>query len=165
MMEEQSIEETLTTASPRLVNRVERVRRVADLSVSQLSLRELHAELQRRITQLQEQKRELLEKIDEIEHELTEIGGMTGAAADDGPEGANGRSGRRARNDVPLADMLADMLRDKPMTTREAADAALEAGYRTTSKNFVNSVGVALHRDERFTKEDGRWCTAGEISS
>ena len=60
-----------------------------------------------------------------------------------------------------MADMLADILREKRLSTREAADAAARAGYNTTSKNFVNSVGVALYRNERFVKEDGKWGVAG----
>lgn len=158
-MEEQNTNEETNATSPRRVSRVERLRRVSDLSVGQLSLRELHQELQRRIRGLQEQKKELLDKLEEIDRELEEMIHMAPGVVVDVPGKApNGLRGRkRHRNEKPLADMLIEVLEDRSLTTREASEAAIAAGYRTTSKNFVNSVGVALHRDERFVKDGGRW--------
>ena len=159
------MEDTTSPTVPvsRRPTRVERVRRIGDLSVNQLSLQELQQELQRRVKNLQEQKQELLDKIDEINRELDAIGTMGGVES---PGETNGREpGRRPRNAVPLADLLASVLMEKPLSTREASEAALEAGYRTTSRNFVNSVGVALHRDERFVKQDGKWTVAERSES
>lgn len=125
--------------------------------VSQLTLTELHRELQRRVDKLKQQKHELLEKIESIDSELAAIDrhGLAGASDAAGP--SRGSGGRR-KNRVPLTTVLAGILyRVGPLTAREASEAALANGYETTSKNFKNTVGVALHRDDRFEKTDGKW--------
>lgn len=138
---------TMTTTTRRL----RKARPVADLSVAQLTLTELHQELQRRVTDLMEQKEELQQKIEAINRELTALGSLGGGGNE------NGRSGNGRRNPVPLATMLVEILSETPMTTRDASEAALAQGYLTNSRNFQNNVSVALHKDPRFEKTDGQW--------
>lgn len=145
--------------------RLRRARPVSDLSVNQLSLAELHAEFQRRVQNLIEQREELRHKIEIIERELVALGSIGESAIQDNGEAAPRRRRRRV-NAVSLTALLADVLEQKPLTTREAAEAALERGYVTTSRNFRNNVSVALNRDRRFTKEeDGRWAVVHATES
>jgi hypothetical protein len=60
--------------------------------------------------------------------------------------GTKAAPGSRAGSDLPLKPLLEQILQKstKPMTGNELAQAALQAGYRTTSKRFVNSVWTAL---------------------
>ena len=148
------------SAEPRL----RRARAASDLSVGQLTLVELHEEFDRRIRGLKSKRAELVEQIEEIDRQLTGIGlPMSGATVPPEPNGHGAPNGqtsdrpRRPRNKTPLRVLLAEFLRENAMTTRELADAALDNGYETTSKNFVNNVGVALHTDKQFVKEDGHW--------
>ena len=143
--------------------RLRRPRAASDLSVGQLTLVELQEELERRVRNLKCKRLELVEQIEEIDRQLTTVGLEEGESIP-APPPVNGESSsetrRRPRNKMPLRVLLAELLDSGPMTTRELADAALASGYLTTSKNFVNNVGVALHADERFVREDGQWVLA-----
>jgi hypothetical protein len=143
------------------------------LSVSQLSALELRQELDRRIRQLQAQRDEHIEKVAQIDAELKALGVRRGPKAagerSDASPPVPGRSGRRGRsravNQQPLVEILAAILDGGSMTARELADAALDRGYVTTSRNFTNSVSVALYRDPRFEKREGKWALAGATTT
>jgi chromosome segregation ATPase len=63
------------------------------------------------------------------------------------------RAGRRARSGGSLGDVLAQVLKGKgSVRVGDAAKMALEAGYKTTSKQFGNIVSQALATDERFKR-------------
>ncbi|MHC4946953.1 MAG: hypothetical protein ACYTG1_01635 [Planctomycetota bacterium] len=129
--------------------------------MGQLTLTELQAELSRRVENLHRQRDELLKKLEEIDNELETVGGIDAAQLIQGASSVNGGGvRRRGRNARPLREYLVEVLADSPRTTREAADAVLEMGYATSSKNFVNNVGVVLHKDEQFSKHEGRWRVA-----
>lgn len=140
--------------------RLRRARAASDLSVGQLTLNELREELERRVRNLKAKREEFIAQIEEIDRQLLAVGLEEGGSIPPPPP-INGDSGsetrRRPRNKTPLRVLLAELLDSGPMTTRELADAALASGYLTTSKNFVNNVGVALHADERFMRKDGQW--------
>ncbi|NNE43380.1 MAG: hypothetical protein HKN12_04160 [Gemmatimonadetes bacterium] len=140
------------------VRRLQRVRPSSDLSVSQLTLNELQAELGRRVQNLQKQREELLAKLDEVDRELENVGLVVAAPGTDRSNG-NGRAPRRRKpqNDRPLREYLIEILGDGPRTLKDVSEAVLEAGYQTTSQKFSNNVNVVLHKDEMFTKEDGMW--------
>ena len=147
-----------------VTRRLERSRPTSDLSVSQLSLQELHQELRRRVTNLQKQREELVEKIESIDRELEAIGAIKGSAIRGGA--ADGRIDgrqRRAKNKAPLAQVLVEVLKQGPPTRKEAAEAAIAAGYLSESKNFSNSVGVVLHRGKQFVKKGGKWRLADDL--
>jgi len=133
------------------------------LSVGQLSLAELHQEVLRRVRVLQERKTDLLKELERVEAELGAIGDLSSSAAGSaGPAPTSrGAAGARSRrlNKMSLRDLLVRLLDGKAMSTRESAEAALAAGYVTSSRNFVNSVGVAMNGDARFKRDaDGKWC-------
>ncbi len=141
------------------LRQLRRARAANDLSVGQLSLTELHHELKRRVNDLQQQKQDLQERIAKIDAELAALGPI-GAAENAGARGAmrpRRSSGVRGINEAPLKVVLTRVLEDKALTTRECADAVLEAGYVSNSRNFANTVGVSLHREPRFQKVDGKW--------
>ena len=138
------------------VRQLRRARAANDLSVGQLSLSELHHELQRRVNDLQQQKTELQERIEKIDSELAALGPI-GAIEGDPAAGAKRGAGVRGINEAPLKVVLTRVLEGRALTTRECADAVLETGYVSNSQNFANTVGVSLHREPRFVKTDGKW--------
>jgi hypothetical protein len=125
-----------------------------DLSVNQLTLTELHQEIQRRVNRLLAERTELRARLVEIDRDLAAIGGERTAGA--GTPGPARRGGRRG-GQPSLREVLARILHEQPRTTAEAADAAVAAGYKTESKNFRNSVSVVLNREDCFFKKDNRW--------
>jgi hypothetical protein len=144
------------------VRRLQRVRPSSDLSVSQLTLNELRAELDRRVQNLQRQREELLSKLEDVDRELEAVGSVgTDVLGHDRPNGSAPRR-RKPKNDRPLREYLAEVLGEAPRTLKDAADAVLDAGYQTSSKKFSNNVNVVLHKDELFVKEDGMWRVNGE---
>ena len=56
------------------------------------------------------------------------------------------------RNDVNLVQALKRAMGDKPMRVSEAADAVLNAGYRTTSPSFRQIVNITLIRSGEFER-------------
>jgi len=144
--------------------------------ISQLSIHELQHELQRRIKKLEEKREEHLQRAAEIEDELRSLGVIIDVDGR-GKKKVTRKTGRglakasrpgssvktlawetRRANRQPLVEVLTQVLNGYALTTREAADAVLGAGYVTQSKNFANSVGVALYKDERFVKKGKQWC-------
>ncbi|MEM7227182.1 MAG: hypothetical protein AAF432_00060 [Planctomycetota bacterium] len=131
--------------------------------MSQLSVRELYQELQRRVDNLQEQRTRLLEQLDEIDRELDVVQQLKSGTSEGPSRPSNGstRTGRkRPTNERPLKDILEELLREQSMSKKDLADAALDAGYQTTSKKFENNVGVVLYGDDRFVITDGLWSLA-----
>lgn len=139
------------------------------MSVNQLSTVELKQELNRRITNLRKERETLEVRLRQIEHELRQLGFEESEAEDEAPAvGDDGSRTRRKRvkNERPLIDVLHEVIVAKPgLTTRDAAEGALAAGYRTNSKTFNNIVGTALTKDDRFRKDDGKWYPVAEGTS
>ena len=134
-------------------------------------------ELQRRIRKLEDKRDEHLQRAGEIEDELRSLHvivdvGRTAKKktrrsspkAERQATSADKRSAWETRkaNKQPLVEILDSVINGTTMTTRELADAALQAGYVTQSKNFANSVGVTLYKDDRFSKKDGKWWLAAD---
>jgi len=140
-------------------------------STRSLSTEELYLELARRQDALLDREAQLLAELDEVQHELQFAGhAITAPAKSGGKRGttkatrkkttATGSTRRtRPRNERPLKDVLYDLIVKQPMPTREAAEKALNTGYKTKSKNFSNNVAVVLHNDKRFKLRDGVWST------
>ena len=70
---------------------------------------------------------------------------------------------RRARNKLPLAQLLADLLEAKPgQSVKELTKGALSAGYKSKSKDFKALVTQALYHDKRFRRVGrGRFALKG----
>ncbi len=64
--------------------------------------------------------------------------------------------GRRARNDQSLVEVIHSVLQKaaRPLRVSAIADAANEAGYRSSSQNFRGIVNQMLIKDPRFTSQN-----------
>jgi PAS domain-containing protein len=118
--------------------------------LSNISAYELQAELQRRqqrTRQLMRRHQALIERAKIIGAEIERQGG---------PRGANElalallRSGER--NKISLAEVLRRVLADKTLSAREATEAVIKTGYRTSSPNFRAIVHRALLTDPKFRR-------------
>jgi hypothetical protein len=67
-------------------------------------------------------------------------------------------------SDLPISEAVAKVLsvKGKPMTVPEIADELIARGFKSTSSNFKNLVGVTVRRlqGKRFLRDDGRWFLA-----
>ena len=123
--------------------------------VEQLSTLELQQELARRIERLESERAKLLERVDEIDMQLASVGAGRRRRRED----ADAPPRRTLpRNERPLIDVLYDIVEEHTdLTTREIAQAARDAGYKSTSPKFQNIVGTALKKDDRFERVDNTW--------
>ena len=136
------------------------------MSISQLSTLELKAELARRIAKLHKLRQEYAEGLDQVDHELHALGVEADPkssrtrrkpASRKKPAGRKTGARRRRRTDqVPLVEVLAKCLNGIPMRTADLANAARDAGYKTTAENFAATVNTALYRDDRFERRTER---------
>jgi hypothetical protein len=97
------------------------------------------------IDKLNKKKQKLLKDLAEVETQIGRFGGS-------GSKSRVGRPrGTRARNDKPLADVLADVLgkNGKAMKVSEIAEAVLATGYNTNSPNFRSIVNQTLIKDRK----------------
>ena len=64
--------------------------------------------------------------------------------------------GRRARNDHSLVEVIHSVLQkaSRPLRVSAIADAANQAGYRSSSANFRGIVNQMLIKDPRFTSQN-----------
>ena len=129
---------------------------MAKNTINKLSTDELQAELARReraAQRLATKREKLLAQVAEIDAELADwgyeaVGGARG--------GSRGGGRKRPRNDMNLVDTLAKALKGKTMGVSEAADAAQNMGYRSSSANFRNIVNQTLLKHDDVFKKVGR---------
>jgi len=105
----------------------------------------------RKLRTLEKKREKVAGQLDEIDRLIAEEAASLGVTV----RTANGRRGRRPRNESNLADSLQKLLRNKTMSVTDAAQAVQEAGYKTTSPNFRTIVNQTLITDTRF-KRTGR---------
>ena len=124
--------------------------------VGAMSTSELERELSRRQTiarRLERRRDHLVEQLEEIEKELSALGGLGGISI--------GGVRKRPRNDMNLAESLAKVLKTKTMSVTEVSEAVQKAGYRTSAANFRTIVNQTLIKDKRFKKVSrGRYTAA-----
>jgi len=97
----------------------------------------------RRFRGLQRSRNRLAERIQELDAQIMELGGViTGL----------GGVRHRAENDAKLVDALVKLLTGKSMGVTEASLAVQKAGCKTTSPNFRTIVNQALIKDKRFKR-------------
>ncbi|MFI4898356.1 MAG: hypothetical protein ACIARR_11080, partial [Phycisphaerales bacterium JB059] len=112
-----------------------------------MSTNELERELSRRQTaarRLERKRERLAEQLEEVERELSELGGLGGISI--------GGVRKRPRNEMNLADSLAKVLKSKTMSVTDVTEAVQKAGYRTSAANFRTIVNQTLIKDSRFKK-------------
>jgi len=124
---------------------------VAKKNASTLTTMELQQELDRRekgAHKLAAKRDRLIEQIAEIDAELEELGyeAETPAPTNARRNGRTARGGSRKRpkNDQPLTEVLQKVMKGKTMGVTEAAEAAQNAGYRSSSASFRNIVNQTL---------------------
>jgi len=108
---------------------------------------ELKGELQRRgrrLQTLQKKRERLLQQVAEVESEIQEIGGAVG------PRGVGDGLRRRPRNEMPLEDALAKLLKNRTMSVTDATEAVQQAGHKTSAENFRTIVNQTLINSPKF---------------
>ncbi len=121
-------------------------------SLSSISTQELAREVKRRerqLSQLQNKRDGLVQRLNEVDAEIRALGSLVGGAG-----GGGGR--RRARNESNLADALHGVLNGVTMGVTEAAEAVQAAGYVTTAENFRTIVNQTLLREKGKFKKVAR---------
>ncbi len=138
-------------------------------SLTSVSLGDLEAELTRRTKKLPRlyQQRDKLEadlaSLNEQISLLESISGEETKPASKAKKAAKKKAAKkttgkkkprkRAKNEVPLVDVLAKALEGKgAVGIGEAMDLAKQAGYKSKSKQFRNIVNQTLSKDARFKK-------------
>ena len=135
-------------------------------ALTRASMAELQLELkrrQRRATQLQRKRSQLLEQLDAVDQELKAIGHHDPSGS--GPRTARRSSGKvvtrraaRGGNTKTLLTHLEEVMAGQVLSVSEAADAVIANGYTTTSKTFRTIVNQTLLANESFVKvERGRY--------
>ena len=115
-------------------------------------------------------RRELAEEKSSIEQRLKEINSALGdmpsvstpstePQANDSSGPSPARKGRKKRNGgQSLRDVVVQVLGDQSMTKAEILDAVKQSGYKFSTKNPMNSLGVILYgKDPKFSRVDGRF--------
>ena len=100
------------------------------------------------ISKLQKQRATVQQRLNEIDREISKMGG-----AGAGPSRSNGSvtAGGRTRNHMSLGDAIAAALDGKePMAVGDIVSAVEKSGYRSSSANFRGIVNQTLIKDKRF---------------
>lgn len=116
-----------------------------------MSVADLQRELKKRqrgelraADRLGRKRNTLLSKLASIDAELAKLGHGAGR------RGIVGR--KRPRNEMNLADALAQVLSKAVMSVTEVAGEVQKAGYMTTSPSFRTIVNQTLIKDKRFKR-------------
>ena len=129
------------------VQRLERRRAATEMSVSQLTLTELQAELNRRIHGLQRQREELLEKLAEIDRQIKAVGGAA--------EGSTA-TGKQRMSAADYADAVQESLETgRPYSVTELCECLLSHGHNAKKSTLTQGM-VAWLVDEGILEEQGK---------
>lgn len=108
------------------------------LSVAEL--KKIIADRKSRVSELKKQRNKLVKQLRKLDAEIEKAGGSAGR-----------RGGIRPRNEMSLADAIAEALKSgKPMRVGDIADAVTKAGYKSSSPKFNAIVNQTLIKDKRF---------------
>ncbi len=117
--------------------------RVRD-SLSIIELERLLGAKKSAIAKLQKKRLEVQKKLDAIDQEITALGGVS-------PASANQTPGGRIRNSVSLVAALESVLKGKPgMKVGDILAGVLATGYQSTSDNFRAIVNQTLIKEKQF---------------
>ena len=121
-------------------------------TISQLK-KELAAKEQQ-LERLQVKRQTLLSQLEQTDKEIARLEGTkTRGGARTKSTGRGRPKGRKTAGKQSLADVLVDTLKDKgAVKVADAAKMAIEAGYKTASKQFSNVVSQTMTTDKRFRK-------------
>jgi uncharacterized protein YaaQ len=126
------------------------------MNLKSLDTTALKAELQRRernAKTLVKKRNKLARQLANVESELAALGATGGAARSGRGTTLAGTPRKRAKNDVSLADALAQSMEVRAVVTpAEAASLVKDNGYKSTSQHFGMMVSNALTKDKRFKR-------------
>ncbi len=106
--------------------------------------------------QLTSEKKEIEARLRQINEALGEI--TAPAAATSTSAASVSRGGSRPRSGTPLRVLVLDALRQGPKTKEEVLATVQKRGFKFTSKDPLNSLGVILYgKNPKFNRVDGRF--------
>ena len=120
------------------------------------------AELERILDERKSQAHELGKRRDQLNKELAkieaELQGIVGTKRKGARKGV--RSGKRAKNERSLREILFDILAKtkKGCTLADLEVKVPEAGYKSSSKNFSNMIYQCLYNSEGISKDPETGC-------
>ena len=136
------------------------------ITLDKLSTDEILAELdrrERRTRHLQARQTSLQAELAEIDAQLAEVGRRLAAqaaepeadghATEESADSPRRKNSPRARNEISLADAIAQSVEVRArITPGEAAALVRSNGYVTNAQNFAMTVATALSKDSRFRR-------------
>jgi septal ring factor EnvC (AmiA/AmiB activator) len=110
-------------------------------------LERMLSQKRRELSRLSRKRATTQKRLDDIDDRIRRLGG---------PAGAIRGGGRRARNDQSLVEVIHTVLQKsgRPLRVSAIADAANQAGYRSSSANFRGIVNQMLIKDPRFMSQN-----------
>lgn len=122
---------------------------------------DLRNSLTREKAQLEERLRQINEALGETEPPAIAAGTPVRQRGGAGSK-TSGRRGRPASGGLSLREAVLQVTSGKPMTKQEILDAVQALGYKFSTSNPMNSLGVILYgKNPRFRNEGGRFSPAG----
>ena len=108
---------------------------------------------------------QLVTERDEIQSRLREINDALGQlqtsdSPPSRPVGSSQPSVRRSRRPSgrSLRDIITELVQDEAKTKEEILQGVKETGYKFTTKNPMNSIGVVLYgKNPKFSRDDGKF--------
>jgi hypothetical protein len=99
-------------------------------------------------SKLMAERKKLAGKLEALDRQIESMDG------EENGSGGEYTAGGRPRNDKPLPDVIADVLKgNKAMKVGDIVDGVFATGYRSSSANFRGIVNQALIKDSRFKSE------------
>jgi hypothetical protein len=93
----------------------------------------------------------LMKEREKLTSRLREINSVFGSAIEYAPRW-------RMRNSISLKAAILEVTKKKPLTKQEILDAVLALGYKFSTYDPLNSIGVILYgKNPRFTNNAGRF--------
>ncbi len=131
--------------------------------ISQITTRDLHAELDRRqgvARTLQSERQGIERQLADLDRQITDLGGLVAGRRGRKPGRPAGstlttvkqQNGRRRARRGSLADALHTSLAGKTLSVGEALDAIRGAGYKSKSPNLRTMVNQQLSDSRRFKR-------------
>lgn len=117
--------------------------------------------LRRQLCQERDQLSQRLNEINEALGELSTAAPEAGASSREAhqPQAAPAITGGRAGS---LREHVIEVLRGGAMTSREVLDAVQKRGYKFSTNNPLNSLGVILYgKNPKFNRADGKFSLGG----
>lgn len=117
-----------------------------------------YVDLRNSLTREKAQLEERLRQINQALGETPPPPAMRAAAVSSG----GAKRGRPAASGLSLREAVLQVTSQRPMSKQEILDAVQGLGYRFSTNNPMNSLGVILYgKNPRFKNENGRFSPAG----